>query len=677
MSCKALNLLFVIIASRHCQAGIEQNFLPGTNAVKTDSTGAIFVAGGNTGFPTTPGSYQPQFQPPPPNGFTGTPPYTAPFVGKFSATGDIIWGTYITGDQPGLDSIAQMVLDSHGNIWVAGVTTNRRFPLTSNAYSKSVGPGFLAELSADGTQLLYSTFIDFEVNGLLIDQNDDLYLVGSRVVKFRPSINTILYDTSSTSLPAFPDRSFSVVDRNGAVFIAGSSASFEAITPGTYSHPSTGADVIVVGIDPAGMNLLFATRIGSSGDDVVSSMTRDDQGNIYVAGSPGASDFPVSPDAAQPTWKSGFLFKLSADGSSLLYSSFLGQNQNGGFVPQKLKISVDGTLHMLATSTQTDPPLTPDSFLPCYHRPPDQGANNHWTYIRLSSDLHSIEYATAVPVSPLEPYPDLGPFFFDTSGKLFMATSNSNEPFFEILDASRAPHEGIVCIAESVTQTNVYPNRGLMVSVLGPGIGPDRPATLALDPDGRVATQLADTQVLFDGIPAPILSAAAARIDVVAPFAVHGDLASGTTTVSVLRFGELVGTFTVLQGDNQFRLFSVDGSGYGAVGWNQDGTPNSADHPAQAGDILSFYGTGAGDMTPMPVDGTIPRAPQATVRDGLSFYSVPVCKSTYFGDAPGMVEGIVQLNCEILPNIYLTPNFDYVGLWFFNNSVKYRVYINQ
>jgi len=45
---------------------------------------------------------------------------------------------------------------------------------------------------------------------------------------------------------------------------------------------------------------------------------------------------------------------------------------------------------------------------------------------------------------------------------------------------------------------------------------------LRLDASGRVAAELAGTQVLFDGVPAPLLYAYAGQVAVVVPFSVAG-----------------------------------------------------------------------------------------------------------------------------------------------------------
>jgi uncharacterized protein (TIGR03437 family) len=244
-----------------------------------------------------------------------------------------------------------------------------------------------------------------------------------------------------------------------------------------------------------------------------------------------------------------------------------------------------------------------------------------------------------------------GPFDFDTAGQIYISATATSSPFhhyFEVLNISQGMNSGPTCLADFVTQTVTPAAPGLLVSILGPGMGPDQPTPLALDAAGRVATQLAGTQVLFGDIPAPILSAEPSRIDAVVPFGVP---TSGQVTISVLRDGNLVGTITNALARTAPKLFTVDGTGYGAALWNQDGTPNSADNPAHLGDIVTIYGTGAGIMSPIVIDGAIPQSPQAQTTSGTiiasPFPPQPYCKVTYSGDAPGLVEGIFQVNCQV------------------------------
>ena len=76
-------------------------------------------------------------------------------VMKLDPSGKIVLFTILSGK--GNDSATTLAVDAAGNIYVAGSTSSPDFPL-HNAFQSTPGPGFLVKLSADGSQLLYSTY---------------------------------------------------------------------------------------------------------------------------------------------------------------------------------------------------------------------------------------------------------------------------------------------------------------------------------------------------------------------------------------------------------------------------------------------------------------------------------------------------------------------------------------
>jgi hypothetical protein len=77
-------------------------------------------------------------------------------------------------------------------------------------------------------------------------------------------------------------------------------------------------------LDPA---LIYSTYLGGGSYDYAYALALDSSGNAYVAGRTGSTDFPTTAGAFQTTYKGNydaFVTKLSADGSSLLYSTYLG-----------------------------------------------------------------------------------------------------------------------------------------------------------------------------------------------------------------------------------------------------------------------------------------------------------------------------------------------------------------
>lgn len=118
------------------------------------------------------------------------------------------------------------------------------------------------------------------------------------------------------------------VDSLGNAYIAGftDSADFPLTTAGSLANGNP--HVFVAKLDATGSNLIFADYIGGSSQDFGYAIALDATNNIWLAGSTSSSDFPVV-DAYQGTFPggfNGFLTKVSADGSSLLYSTYLGGN---------------------------------------------------------------------------------------------------------------------------------------------------------------------------------------------------------------------------------------------------------------------------------------------------------------------------------------------------------------
>jgi uncharacterized protein (TIGR03437 family) len=643
--------------------------------IQRDPSGAILEASTttNSNFPVTPGAYQTTFTSV--VACSSGPPYHAVIcphgiIAKYGPAGNsMIWATFLGGTTGG-EFILGTALDPQNNLWIAGSTTSTDFPTTGDAVQKAPGGYFLSELSSDGSHLLYSSFADLPVS-LISASGNAIYLAGMTggrpfsgtpgayrttpdpganelyVIRFDPAARKVAWATLVGPVDLLAKI---IPGDDGTLYIGGttSEAGFP-ITQGVYSRRSQSRGLFFAAIRPDGSDLAFSTVVGGSGDTTLEDMVTDEAGNFLVAAlatlsglaSLGISpDLPVTADAMQPQWGGVYLIKLAPDASRLLYASYMGNDSLTTFdliaaEVTKIQLGPDGKLHMMWTSDQSDIPLTPDSYGPCY--PELAGAYiGHWAYVRLTSDLKTIDYATSGGTAA-----GYLPYYFDTSGNFYLQGTGAN--YFDILNVSQAPHPGPVCVAEYVTKRQSAIAPGLLVSIYGPGIGPSQPTGAVLDASGNVANQLAGTQVLFDGLPAPILYAEPSHIDAVAPF---GLATSGNTKITVLQNGNLLGTLTAPLQPQLLRMFSTDGTGYGTVFWNQDGTPNSQANPAHVGDILTLYLTGAGQMTPQPANGAIPAAPASVPQIALSI-GASNCPVTYVGDAPGEVEGIVQINCQL------------------------------
>ena len=121
-----------------------------------------------------------------------------------------------------------------------------------------------------------------------------------------------------------------VIDGTGAIYVTGDTVSSDFPTQDAYQGTLAGAgDVFVSKLSYDGKSLVFSTYLGGSGSESAIDIVLDSSGNIYIGGSTSSTDFPTvnAFQAANAGEDDGFAAKLSADGSSLLYSTYLGGSQ--------------------------------------------------------------------------------------------------------------------------------------------------------------------------------------------------------------------------------------------------------------------------------------------------------------------------------------------------------------
>lgn len=194
---------------------------------------------------------------------------------------------------------------------------------------------------------------------------------------------------------------------------------------------------------------------------------------------------------------------------------------------------------------------------------------------------------------------------------------------------------------------------GELISLYGSGLGPKNAASAQVASDGRIATQLAGTRVLFEGVAAPVLYASDGRVNTVIPFTMYG---YPWVRVQVEYNGALSDVAPLTMSESAPFVFTGLDPGTGhpvAIVINQDGSVNSPSKPAAAGSIITLYGSGFGRTTPEGVDGRLaaaplpkPVLPVSATLDGLP------ATVLYAGDASGLVEGTVQLNIRLPGTFY-------------------------
>ncbi len=136
------------------------------------------------------------------------------------------------------------------------------------------------------------------------------------------------------------------VDGSGNAYLTGgtNSANFPTFLPfdGTFGGDQVNYDAFVTKMNAAGTAMVYSTYLGGTGDDNGLGIAVDNAGQAYISGFTNSTNFPTASPlqaALNGTAYDGFLTKLNASGSGLVYSTYLGGSQNDS----ALSVAIDGS----------------------------------------------------------------------------------------------------------------------------------------------------------------------------------------------------------------------------------------------------------------------------------------------------------------------------------------------
>ena len=334
-----------------------------------------------------------------PGGYTLLSGNTAGFaVGEYDPSRPLVidpivsYSTYLGGSA---DDVANAVaVDGSGNAYVTGLTESSNFPGTPTVFQDDPPGGedvFVTKFNPDGTDVLFSTYLggssDDIGNGIAVDGSGFVYVTGLTRSGNFPTRNAPVQNFQGGDSDCFvtklnPDGSDTVfstylgtsqedrcsaiaVDSDFGAVVAGvtRSSSFPK-TPGVVqSARSGGEEGFVTKYSPAGDAVAFSLVLGGGGDDGAEAMALDAEGNVYVTGYTGSDRFPVTGNALQPERRGGrdvFVTKLSSDGGSLLYSTFLGGNNDD--TGRGIALDSEGGIYVAGISESGNFPTSASAF---------------------------------------------------------------------------------------------------------------------------------------------------------------------------------------------------------------------------------------------------------------------------------------------------------------------------
>jgi hypothetical protein len=388
--------------------------------IAVDSAGSAYVTAStrSTSFPTTPGAFQTRN-----NGASDV------FVTKLNATGSaLIYSTLLGGYSD--DLATAIAVDSAGSAYVTGTTPRSSsnssfptFPTTAGAFQtlfdiyygfNTFGACFVSKLTADGSGLSYSTFLGSNANNYLsvcnaiaVDSAGSAYVTGyteggpnfpttpgafqsaggpsaysAFVTKLTPDGSGLSYSTLLTGNSNGDVGGGIAVDSAGSAYLTGLIGSPDTTFPASTRFPSTpgafqttfsgqSTDVFATKLTADGSRVIYSTYLGDSGmpgvfDLPAPSIAVDSADSACVTGVTNSTSFPITPDAFQTSlpWYQGsaFVTKLTADGSGVIYSTYLG----GSGLAQGWAIAVDsaGSAYVTGAAGSNSFPTTAGAVYP-------------------------------------------------------------------------------------------------------------------------------------------------------------------------------------------------------------------------------------------------------------------------------------------------------------------------
>jgi uncharacterized protein (TIGR03437 family) len=633
-------------------------------------------------------------------------------------------------------SVNALAADHDGNLIVTG---------------SNVQGGFISKLDSLGTVILSFANFGAYSTGAAVAMNGDIYWIGSGgapgfpfpftkkvlpvaqlgsavpgfLVKFRGTDGSIVW---AAEIDALQPEAIAL-DASGFITLTGVATTAPGFaTAGAYQSPAAGTvrPLGIARLTSDGDAVFMATYGGHSINGTstcvsglffrclsdprttAASLLLDSRGHIWIAGSTNETDLPVSPNALKSACGcslssgDGYLAEFSADGSSLLYATYLGTSTqsaadaSGNDTVFAATMSTSGHIWLAGATNGTDLPVTSDAvqstlmgdqdgFVMEY----DPAANrlvystyygtqgtNSITRVAIGTDGRPV-LAGVLKSDSYDPYSFGNDFVailnpsgieateflrngtdagiaFSPSGALVVAGSGS---VIVAIRESSATSPSIFGVANSASMTaNGQVSPGEIISITGVGLGPTIPvAARLIGGQQTIASQLGGVQVFFDGVAAPLLYASSTQINAIVPFGTAGRqetrmvISNVGLTSNEARLGVVSAIPAIFLTQAVYQHLPV------AAALNEDGTINSPINRAAPGSIVSIFGTGFGALAPLPPDGTLLSKSLPALQEDINVFGPGFIEVLYGGPAPGQVAGAIQINFRLPDNLTATP----------------------
>jgi hypothetical protein len=351
-------------------------------AIHLDTAGNLYLAGF---------TFSPDF---PVTTLLGQPAQERGFVVKLDPNGELVYSTVFGGGSSTL--VTGLAVDAGGHAYVAGSTRSSNFPTAAALFPSLAGKSdmFVAKLSADGSQFIYSTYLGGSNHdgalGIAVDSAGNAHVAGytesadfprvqslpehgafgvseAVVAKLSPDGSRLIYSTLLGGSVGDWAKAIAI-DPAGNALVYGETSSTdfpvrEALQPAATPGPNGEApyDAFLTRLSPAGA-LLGSTYLGGSGGDGATAMTLDAAGYIYLLGYTSSPDFPLRdplPIDVTPSWyfHVGHVTKLNPQASEILFSTFLDGTEEAQGWAYAIAVDAAGSIYVTGISNDPDFPV--------------------------------------------------------------------------------------------------------------------------------------------------------------------------------------------------------------------------------------------------------------------------------------------------------------------------------
>ena len=627
------------------------------NAAKVDGSGNIYLAGSES------------------SGVS-----VAAYFAKLTPDGTFLYSVTIGGSGGSGSSVSSATaldIDSAGAVYAAGTTSPNGFPASAGAVQTVGATAFAVKLDAKGN-VVYSALIGGNANtqprSVAVNSKKELVVSGQSTAGASPSVTISLFvlklSADGTQVVTGPQNvgGLVAVDGQDNIYVAGVPPAGSKDPPATLGAfqgaPAPafcgcpffgficGGDQFVASLTPDLSGTRFLTYVTAKYGATPAFIAADAKGNVLVAGTTRAPAYPTTTGSYQPNYTassgtvltcgppinmeftspSGYVTLVKADGSGLIFSTFLSGSKSDSLSFAALAgngiylAGQAGSVDLPGFDGAVPSPCIPLGFV-----------------TRMALDGSTISLSRTPPGTPLA--------FDSTNGTLLLTDGNDLIRF----DPSQpTPIACLVDAADLIPVTSVAPGELLTMFGRFQFFVTDPFGVTIVPQNGMFPVKSQGLGVMANQTASPLLFVTEPQINFQVPYEIAG---SSQTNVTM--------TYTDVNGNSvsDSRTLKVAASNPVAflsqpsiadrtfpLAINADGTVNSLSRPAAAGSVVTIFLDGLGVTSPAPVTGLVNTSPSVALN--LPVVVTPTCQGTFCqpapafvsaGSLPGSISGITQV----------------------------------